>query len=182
MIGTAVINSSVLVLNQNYEPLNICRARRALVLLLRGKAEVLENNSNTIHGLAFSLPLPSVIRLIYLISRPRHQRRLTRSEVFLRDNYTCQYCGKQTEELTIDHVVPRHLGGEHVWENLVSACKSCNCRKAGRSPKMAGVKLRRLPTPPPPTNYYIAFHRFSSHPEWKKYVPQLQSYANIPPG
>src|SRR3972149_4354693 len=106
MTEDGVINAPVLVLNQNYEPLDVCRARRAVILLWRGKAEVVENNSNTIHGPSFALPLPSVIRLIYLINRPRPQRRLTRREIFLRDNYTCQYCGKQTRELTLDHVTP----------------------------------------------------------------------------
>jgi len=107
-----MINSPVLVLNQNYEPLNVCRARRAVVMLWGGKAEVLENNSDVIHSPTVAIRVPSVIRLANFIKRPRMQRRLSRREIFIRDNYTCQYCGHETRELTIDHVVPRFLGGE----------------------------------------------------------------------
>ena len=166
-----MINSPVLVLNQNYEPLNVCRARRAIVLLWRGKAEVLERNSANISSASFLIPLPSVIRLVYLIKRPRTQRKLSRREVFLRDSYTCQYCGKQTRELTIDHVIPRRLGGEHVWKNVVSACKACNQRKAGRSPKVAGMTLLRQPSTPPSVGYNVVYRRFEEHPEWQKYIP-----------
>jgi 5-methylcytosine-specific restriction endonuclease McrA len=166
-----MVNSSVLVLNENYEPLNICQARRAIVLMLRGKAEVLENDSREIRSPSFSIHLPSVIRLVYLVKRPQPQRRLTRREILLRDHYTCQYCGKETRELTIDHVIPRRLGGKHDWDNVVSACKACNHHKAGRSPKEAGMKLIRRPTQPPPVRYYIVYP-VQSHPEWEKYLPQ----------
>ena len=165
-----MINYPVLVLNQNYEPLNVCRARRAVVLLWRGKAEVIENNSDTMRSASLSVRVPSVIRLIYYIKRPYIQRRLSRREVFIRDDHTCQYCGQQTRELTIDHVVPRFRGGAHVWENLVSACKSCNQRKAGRSPKSAGMKLLRQPYTPPDNGHSIASDSFMKRPEWQKYV------------
>jgi len=168
-----VINSPVLVLNQNYEPLDVCRARRAVVLLWRGKAEMIEKNSGNISSPSMTMALPSVIRLIYLIKRPRTQRKLSRREVFLRDNHTCQYCGRQTRELTIDHVIPRRLGGKHTWENVVSACKSCNQRKAGRSPKEADMELRRRPSAPPIVGYHITYHRVEDHPEWQKYIPTL---------
>lgn len=166
-----MVNSSVLVLNQNYEPLNICQARRAVVLMLRGKAEVLESDSREIRSPSFSIHLPSVIRLVYLVKRPQPQRRLTRREILIRDRYTCQYCGKETRELTLDHVIPRHLGGKHDWDNVVSACKACNHRKAGRSPKEAGMKLIRRPSEPPPVRYYIVYP-VQTHPEWEKYLPQ----------
>ena len=163
-------NSPVLVLNQNYEPLNVCRARRAIVLLWRGKAEVLENNSDTMRSPSLTIAVPSVIRLVYFIKRPRVQRKLSRREIFLRDNYTCQYCGQHTKDLTIDHVIPRHLGGQHVWENVVSACKACNQRKAGRSPKSAGMKLLRQPFQPPALGYRVVQEGADKHPEWQKYV------------
>ena len=89
-----MLNRPVLVLNQSYEPLNVCRARRALVLVLGGKAEMLENGSGFVLSPNGSFPLPSVIRLYYLVKRPRPQPKLTRAEVFNRDKYTCQYCGK----------------------------------------------------------------------------------------
>jgi 5-methylcytosine-specific restriction endonuclease McrA len=166
-----VVNSPVLVLNQNYEPLDVCRARRAVVLIWRGKAEMIEKNSGMLSSATMTIDLPSVIRLVYMIKRPRTQRKLSRREVFLRDNFTCQYCGRQTRELTIDHVTPRRLGGKHTWDNVVSACKSCNQRKAGRSPRVAGMELLRHPTTPPMVGYHIVYHRFDEHPEWRKYIP-----------
>lgn len=166
-----MINSSVLVLNQDYQPLNVCRARRAVVLTLKGKAEVLERDSREIRSSSLSIPLPSVIRLVYLVKRPQLQRKLTKREVFIRDRYTCQYCGKETRELTLDHVIPRHLGGKHDWDNIVSACKACNHRKAGRSPREAGMKLIRLPCQPPPMRYY-AIYPVQDYPQWEKYLPQ----------
>ena len=108
-----MIESSVLVLNQNYEPLNVCNARRAFVLVDRGKAEVLEHGEGGIRTTRFVFSLPSVIRMVYMIRRPRPQMRLSRREIFNRDRYTCQYCGRQTRELTLDHILPRHRGGSH---------------------------------------------------------------------
>ena len=118
------VNGAVLVLNQNYEPLNVCNVRRAIVLVFDGKAEILESRPITIKSATRCFPSPSVIRMVYLIHKPRPRVKLTRREVFIRDGYTCQYCGRQSGDLTIDHVVPRSRGGEHAWENLVSACKS----------------------------------------------------------
>jgi 5-methylcytosine-specific restriction endonuclease McrA len=135
-------NAAVLVLNQNYEPLNVCNARRAFVLVDRGKAEVLEHaEDGVLRSTYHTFRLPSVIRLIYMIRRPRPQMRLTRREIFVRDRYTCQYCKKPGHDLTIDHVMPRHRGGRHTWENLVSACRQCNHRKAGRTPQEAHMPL-----------------------------------------
>ncbi len=166
-------NRPVLVLNQNYEPLNICRARRAVVLLYRGKAEMLENGSGFIHSANSVFPLPSVIRLAAMIKRPRPERRLTRFEVFKRDQYTCQYCSKETRQLTIDHVIPRHQGGEHVWENVTSACVTCNRRKAGRTPEQARMKLICRPSPPRGNNFfYIPCQYLQTDSVWQKYLPQ----------
>ena len=168
-----MINLPVLVLNQNYEPLNICRARRAVVLLYRGKAEMLEDGSGFIHSTSYSFALPSVIRLAYMIKRPRLEIKLTRFEVFNRDQYTCQYCGKQTRQLTLDHVIPRYRGGEHTWENVVSACISCNRRKAGKTLPEAGMKLIRLPSPPKDgIPFYIPHHYLQTQQQWKKYLHQ----------
>ena len=168
-----MINLPVLVLNQSYEPLNVCRVRRAVVLIYRGKAEMLENGTGFIHSATNIFPLPSVIRLAYMIKRPRPKRKLTRLEVFNRDQYTCQYCGKQTHQLTLDHVIPRHQGGEHVWENVVSACIPCNRRKAGKTPSEARMKLIRHPAPPRDNIYfYIPYHYRQTQHEWQKYLPQ----------
>jgi 5-methylcytosine-specific restriction endonuclease McrA len=164
-------SAAVLVLNQNYEPLNVCNARRAFVLVDRGKAEVIEHGEGALRSAFHAFPLPSVIRLIYMIRRPRPQMRLTRREVFVRDHYTCQYCGKQTKDLTIDHVVPRHRGGKHTWDNLVSACRSCNHRKAGSTPAEAKMKLFKEPARPPASSYYVFCHYLEAQEEWRKFIP-----------
>lgn len=168
-----MINFPVLVLNQSYEPLTICRARRAVVLIYQGKAEMLENGVGFIHTVANTIPLPSVIRLAYLIRRPRRERKLTRFEVFNRDRYTCQYCGKETRQLTLDHIIPRYRGGQHTWENVVSACVPCNRRKAGRTPQEAGMKLIRRPFCPTNNPYFnIPYHYRQTRQEWQKYLLQ----------
>jgi 5-methylcytosine-specific restriction endonuclease McrA len=165
----------VLVLNQNYEPLNVCTVRRALVLLDRGKAEIVENGRGYLHTPTLRLPVPSVIRLVYLIRRPRPNGRLTRRDVFLRDAYTCQYCGKQTRDLTLDHVTPRHRGGTHDWENVVAACRACNHKKAGRTPQEAHMRLLRRPTRPPNFHYRIFYPYLGQQVEWRKFIPGWES-------
>jgi len=162
---------SVLVLNQNYEPLNVCNVRPAIVLVLRGKAEVLESARGVLHSATHTFALPSVIRLISMIKRPRPKLRLTRKEVFARDGWTCMYCGRETKDLTLDHVMPRHRGGEHTWENLVSACKACNHRKAGHTPAEARMTLQRDPAPPRVSVYHTFFQYLGSQHEWRKFVP-----------
>src|SRR5207244_1064417 len=172
--GVAV--TAVLVLNQNYEPLNVCNARRALVLVSGGKAEVLEHGLGELRSPSTSLRRPSVIRLVYMIKRPRPRVRLTRREIFIRDHFTCQYCGLKTKDLTLDHLIPRHKGGRHAWDNLVSACRSCNHRKGGRTPAEARMLLRRQPTEPRATSYYLfqqylTRERFSG---WSKFMPERE--------
>jgi 5-methylcytosine-specific restriction endonuclease McrA len=167
-----VVNSPVLVLNQNYEPLNISRVRRAVVLLLRDKAEVVENGRGNLHSVCDLFDVPSVIRLVYFIRRPRRQRKLTKLEVFNRDQYVCQYCGKESKELTLDHVIPRRRGGEHSWQNVVSACVPCNRRKAGRTPTEARMPLLRQPRAPGNDGFYVPYHYLRVHTEWQKYLRQ----------
>lgn len=165
-------NTSVLVLNQNYEPLNVCHPIRAYILVERGKAEVLEHGRGSMRSAARSHPLPSVIRLIYLIRRPRPQMRLSRREIFNRDNHLCQYCGRRgTKDLTLDHVLPRHRGGRHTWENLVTACKTCNHKKAGRTPQEARMALMREPYQPRVNNYYVVYPYLQREEAWRKFVP-----------
>ncbi|MBI2767435.1 MAG: HNH endonuclease [Chloroflexi bacterium] len=168
---------SVLVLNQNYEPLNVCNVRRAMILVLRGKAEVVEISREAIHTASQVFPLPSVIRLFHLIRRPRPKVRLTRKEIFVRDNWTCVYCGRMTRDLTLDHVLPRHRGGQHTWENLVSACKSCNHRKAGFTPAEARMHLPREPQQPRVSIYYTFFQYLGHQTEWRKFVPGYEPVA-----
>jgi 5-methylcytosine-specific restriction endonuclease McrA len=174
-----MIGSNVLVLNQNYEPLNVCTARRAFNLLDRGKAEVLEHGAGVLRSTHAHFPLPSVIRLIYLIKRPRPQMRLSRREVFNRDAYTCQYCGRRGQrDLTLDHVMPRHRGGRHTWDNLVTACKGCNHRKAGRTPVEARMHLLRVPYQPRVNSYYVVYPYLSREEAWRKFIPGWEPAAD----
>ena len=168
-----MINLPVLVLNQNYEPLNVCRVRRAVVLIYDGKAEMLEDGTGFIHSASEAFSVPSVIRLAYMIKRPRPKRKLTRIEIFNRDHYTCQYCGQETRQLTLDHVIPRSQNGKHTWENIVSACIPCNRRKAGRTPQEAGMKLINHPSLPHNNLlFYIPYHYLKTQQQWQKYLPQ----------
>ena len=168
-----MINLPVLVLNQTYEPLSVCRVRRALVLIQQDKAEMLENGAGFVHSARQTFPVPSVIKVAYMVKRPRSQRKLTRFEIFNRDQFTCQYCGKQHHQLTIDHVTPRYRGGPHTWENMVSACTPCNRRKAGRTPNEAHMKLLHPPIPPRDNHrFYIPHHTSQTRREWQKYLPQ----------
>ncbi|CAN5503917.1 HNH endonuclease [soil metagenome] len=170
------MNRTVLVLNQNYEPLNICNGRRAIVLVIGGKAEILETHQSVIATPASTFPYPSVIRLVYMIRSPRARVKLTRREVFMRDGYTCQYCGRRTHDLTLDHVIPRSRGGKHIWENLASACRTCNHKKGGKSVGEARMTLRQTPYEPNPGRYYSIQRRLESgfHEAWHKFLPDLE--------
>ncbi len=163
---------SVLVLNASYEPLNIVPVRRAIVLLLKEKAELIEAAETTIRSENLAIPMPLVIRLVMYVKIPnRLSLPLTRRNILLRDNYTCQYCGAQPgkEHLTVDHVVPRSRGGEHSWENLVTACAPCNRRKGNRLPHEVGLHLRRKPYRP--RYLALALLREKSVPNvWTKYL------------
>ena len=111
--------------------------------------------------------------MVYLIHRPRPRVKLSRREVFIRDGYTCQYCGRQCHDLTIDHVVPRSRGGMHSWDNLVSACKPCNHRKGGKLPAEARMSLRKEPREPRAGRYYTIERRIEgavTH-QWSKFLP-----------
>lgn len=175
------MNLPVLVLNQNYEPLNVCNVRRAIVLLDKGKAEVLEHNHGLVHSPSRTLSLPSVIRLVYLIHRPRPQLRLSRKEIFARDGYTCQYCGLESKELTLDHVMPRNRGGQHTWENVVAACKNCNHKKRNRTPEEAHMRLAQRPYRPKANLYFIFYQHLMVQEEWMKFLPEWERAAGQAP-
>ena len=165
-----MLNLPVLVLNQNYQPLNVCNVKRAVVLLDRGKAELMENGRGYINTVTTPVPVPSIIRLFHMVKRPPVHRRLSRRAVFIRDKFTCQYCSKQSKVLTLDHIMPRSRSGPHTWENVVSACIPCNHRKAGRTPKEARMKLLREPTVPAPNPYYLFMSR-TILDEWRPFIP-----------
>src|SRR5690606_3289005 len=124
----------VLVLNASYEPINVCSTRRAVILVLKEKAEILERSGTPIRSERSTFTRPAVIRLVTYVRVPRnaHSRRISRKAVLARDSWTCQYCGERKPGMTIDHVIPRSRGGQSVWENIVAACGSCNRRKGDR--------------------------------------------------
>lgn len=163
---------SVLVLNATYEPLSVVSLKRAVVLLLKEKAEIVEAAEAMLRSERLSLPVPLVIRLVYYVRIPRRLTLpLTRRTVFARDQYVCQYCGVQLgrSELTIDHVIPRSQGGETTWENVVTACRRCNQRKGNRTPAQAGLRLRSRPRRP----RYVALALMGEaapHEVWQKYL------------
>ncbi|UCE97146.1 MAG: HNH endonuclease [Dehalococcoidia bacterium] len=166
-----MLNNSVLVLSQSYEAINICLVRRALVLILNGKAEMIENGLGYIHSTNDIFPIPSVIKLAYIVRRPLYGKKLTRFGVFQRDRYTCQYCANISHQLTIDHVLPRNQGGKQSWENVVSACVSCNRRKAGRTPKQANMRLIRMPCRPRNSlPFNIPRQYLENLGDWHKYL------------
>ena len=168
-----MLSSSVLVLNLNYEPINVCNVKRAVILLSKGKAELLEDGLGEIHTTTLTMIIPSVIRLAHLVRRPFAKRKLSKKEIFLRDRFVCQYCGQQSRELTLDHVTPRRQDGGNSWENIVSACIPCNRRKAGHTPAEAGMHLLRLPKAPYPSPYYLLYDRTILE-QWRKFIPWAQ--------
>jgi len=161
--------SKVLVLNASYEPLNITSWRRAVVLLLKGKAEQLEYKTTEIYT---SFPLPTVIRLRYYVRVPYKEIPLTRRNVLERDDHTCQYCSYRGDNLTLDHVVPRSRGGSDTWENLVAACVRCNVRKGNRTPTEASMPLNAQPRRPYSSLHFeiARYVRSGRNQEWKKYA------------
>lgn len=147
-----MLKTQVLLLNQNYEPLTVLRARRALMLLLLGKVDLIEHERGRwIRSISMNYQLPSVIRLRYFVRIKRKEISLTKKNIIKRDNRQCQYCGKKTGMMTTDHIIPKAQGGGDTWENLVCACLECNNRKGNQDLKSVGIKLLRKPKKP---NYF----------------------------
>ena len=117
-----MLTQSVLVLNQNYEAISICSDRKAVVLIFLKKAQMVETYGINIHAVTIEIPYPSVIRLNRYVQKPYQKVSLSRSNIIKRDKHTCQYCGKNHQPMTIDHVIPKSVGGKDTWENLVCAC------------------------------------------------------------
>lgn len=164
------MNRPVLLLNANYEPLHVCNTKRAMGLLMVGKAEIILNSRGVIRTPSTTFLRPSVIRLSYMVHRPRPRIKLSKREILRRDNYTCQYCGRQSTHMTIDHVMPRRLGGAHWWKNLVAACPACNRRKGGRTVAEARMKLLRQPHEPKATANYLFGHYLEQNQEWSSFI------------
>jgi len=164
------MNEPVLVLNANYQPINITSTYRAINMVLADRAILVMNGRGFIHSISQKFPLPSVIRLIRMVKRLRPIVKLTRKEIFRRDNFTCQYCGRQTINLTIDHVIPRRLGGKTDWNNVVAACPRCNHLKGGLTPEKSGMYPRKLPKHPPSTATYLFGKHLNQNQEWEDFL------------
>lgn len=165
-----------LALNASFEPLTLVPARRAVRLVLDGKAEILEvEGSRRFRSEKSEVPCPSVIRLVRYVHVPRRFRRqVTNTFLFARDDYSCQYCGRHRSELrgrqflTRDHVLPLSRGGLNGWDNVVTCCSRCNNRKGGNLPSEVGLTL--LTTPREPNYVHLVWAVRSVTPPQKKYI------------
>ncbi len=183
-----MLNSSVLVLNRSYLPIHVTSARRAFSLIYQEVARAVNDRYETFDFEAWrrqrvtpggegigtpsgEIPVPRVIVLATYDRVPRRHVRYSRTNVFTRDNFTCQYCGEQPHRslLNLDHVIPRSLGGKTTWENVVCSCIECNRRKGGRTPKQARLRLLRTPTRP----RWTPLANFVSHARYKEWRPFL---------
>ncbi len=167
------MQTPVLVLNASYEPINICAARRAIVLVLKGLAMPEEENPGFLHAARLAMRVPSVIRLLEYRRIPHQTRALSRKNILLRDRNSCQYCGVvlPSGELTLDHVIPRSRGGSSTWENLVACCHSCNRRKGNHLLQETDMRLTKEPRPfTLHTSRHIMRMIGRSDTKWRKYL------------
>ena len=163
------LNSSVLVLNQNYEPIAICNVKKAVILVYLGKAEIVESFDRQIRSVSYSMPFPSVVRLQIYIYRPYMAVILNRKNILKRDHFTCQYCNRKNIPLTVDHIIPRQYGGRHTWENLICACTRCNNKKGNRTPEQAEMKLLKRPQKPSRL-FFLQYYIETPHDSWRPYL------------
>jgi 5-methylcytosine-specific restriction endonuclease McrA len=164
------MNEPVLVLNGNYAPINVCSTKRAMGLIMVGKANLVLDGRGWVRTVSKEYPKPSIIRLHYMVKRPRPSVKLSKHEIFRRDNHRCQYCGKRSQKLTVDHVLPQHLGGDSTWTNLVTACADCNHKKGGLTLDQSGLKLLQPPRKPPTSAAYL-FRKYINHyREWEPFI------------
>lgn len=139
-----------LLLNSTFEPLKVVSWKKAIIMVMLGKVEVIEEYEKMIRGVRFAIKLPAVIRLNRFIKRKTPIVKFSRQNLYIRDGGRCQYCGASYEEkeLTYDHVIPRSRGGQTEWTNIVTCCIRCNLKKGGRTPEEAGMFLIRRPRAP----------------------------------
>jgi len=163
------LKKNVLVLNQNYEPVSVCEAKRAIILVYLGKAEIVEKLDLELHAISVSMPFPSVVRLIVYIHKPRNKIVLNRKNIIKRDYHKCQYCGNSNLPLTVDHIIPKQFGGKDSWTNLICACTKCNNKKGNRTPEQANMKLLKKPKKPSHL-FFIQFLIEKPHQNWKPYL------------
>ena len=164
----------ILVLNYSFEPLQFCNARKALTMVIAGRAEQVECDRYVVRSPNMSFPLPIVIRVLKMIKRRSHRNiTFSKKNILRRDNYSCQYCGDKSHNLTVDHIVPKSRGGHASWTNMVVACKPCNLLKGNQTAAEAGMKLSKKPSKP---EYYLYPLAVPSAPpthvdSWRKYLP-----------
>lgn len=163
------MKSKVLVLNQDYQAISVCSAERAFVLLYLKKAELIyDMPGKALRSVSRSFKFPSIIRLYDYVRMPYRHVSLSRANIFRRDNYRCGYCGT-TQNLTIDHVMPRSRGGRDTWDNLITACQRCNTEKGNRTPEEAEMPLRYKPFRP---SYIMYLSNFTGKIDdnWRPYL------------
>lgn len=164
--------SAVLVLNGNYEPINITSLRRAFIMILNEVVWVEESDGTIMSGKA-EYKLPTVVRLRHYRRVPHFKISPSRRNILQRDDHTCQYCVKKftPQELTLDHIMPRSRGGKSSWENLVAACYKCNHKKNDQTPEEAGMKLHRKPLSlSVHTNRHVLRSAGRKYEAWQKYL------------
>lgn len=193
---STLLTESVLVLNRNWLAVRVCTVKRALILLYRSMAQVVTPDYETydfdswcelsqyakervIHTPRFQIMVPDVIKLVGYTRTPPLEIKFNRRNIFLRDNFTCQYCGRKApkDELTIDHIIPRSRGGKSIWENVVIACMDCNSLKGGFLPWEVGLSLKKQPKKP---HWLVTCRRFitpEKKPIWEKFIDH--AYWNV---
>ena len=170
MTNRSPLTKDVLILNQNYEPLSITEAKKAFIISYLGKAQIIETydgiNLNTVDD---SYPVPSVVRLKHYVRMSRRKLSPTRKNILKRDGFRCQYCGTKSGPMTVDHIIPKTMGGTDTWENLICACVKCNTRKGNHSLSEAGYKP--LHTPRKPRFFYLMHNIVNiPDPNWRPYL------------
>ncbi|MBN4076091.1 HNH endonuclease [Gemmatimonas aurantiaca] len=166
----SIVSSRVLLLNQNYEPLSICTAKRAIVMAMSGAVQIVERHETlALRTVTKRYDLPTVVRLDRYINAPRKRVLLNRKNILARDNHRCQYCHSPGPNLTIDHVKARRHGGEDSWENLVTACVKCNSKKGNHTPEQAGMRLHKSPKRPNRISF-IRQTANNAHNSWRPYL------------
>lgn len=169
----SIKRQSCLVLNGDYSPLNVCTAMKGAKMVFTGRAELVEGRINGLRTVSARYPIPTVVKINHRIRLKHIRVRLSRKAILSRDRYTCQYCGSMGPSMTVDHLNPKHRGGEFTWENLVCACPRCNSRKADRTLSEAGMKVLNRPKEPGYFALSLLYHTQKGRPDevWGKYLP-----------
>ena len=171
--GIKIMYTQVLVLNASYEPIHICGIKRAIILIVKGLARSEQNTPRVMRSPSTVFPVPAVIRLLHYVQIPYRKKAYSKKHIYLRDGYTCQYCGDvhTPHELTLDHILPQSRGGKNVWENLVTCCRKCNSKKSDLTPREADMVILNKPKP---LGSYFYLHLVRSKARnnqyWRKYL------------